>query len=581
MNKLSALKNLFPSKNPTLTYVSCFVNINCKEPHKTHQWRMNNFINIAETGVPVVLYVDDEIREAFASTWAKYKNIALRNVNYDQSWTFNVCSKYKAHLPSNRNDVKDTFLFICLMNMKIEFVVNAVNENPFGTQHFAWIDFNLPHIFKSKVATSNYMQFLTTCKWMPGFITIPGCWEKGHGIDNIVDIINWRFCGGFMLGDGTAFNELFDLYLEHFAMFMERYRRITWEVNFWTWLEVNTNWDVSWYKADHDDSIVRVPSYLFSRCLATEFEAPTIRYPLPKVPNMYPSSCGYIRFGGDDILNVRYVNYRLDEGGRYHINHPENHLITQNLRCFLTPDLKSFDEDRPPENVWEGMIGLPIYDKSVMGLEDVRLYVSGDKLRYVATNRSHSVSQRIRIMVGDYSAEMAMFETGQILDPPTNTWCEKNWIPLGLSKGTGLNASTVADQNVGLVAGLEQFIYRWAPFEIGEVENGALKIVKSVPIENMQIQRIRGSTPPVWCPSLDCYVCVVHYCEHIHGAKTLAYYHMLVKLGKTDYVPFEWSNSFHFNRVGIQYCIGFTLIESGQMAFWFSEHDGNPGLMIL
>lgn len=614
MKKISSLKSLFPSKTPSLTYVSCFVNINCKEPHKTHQWRMNNFINIAETGVPIVLYVDDEIREAFSHVWTKYKNIALRNVDYDKSWTFNVCSKYKDRLPTTRNIVKDTFLFICLMNMKIEFVVNAVNENPFRTQHFAWIDFNLPHIFKNKVATSNYMQFLTTCKWLPGFITIPGCWEKGQGIENIVDIINWRFCGGFMLGDGDAFNELFDLYLEHFAMFMEKYRRITWEVNFWTWLEVNTNWDISWYKADHDDSIVRVPSYLFSRCLADEFAAPTIRYPLPKIPNMYPSSCGYAHYNGDDILNVRYVNYYLDEWGRYHINHPEGHLVTQNVRCFLTPDLKSFDEDRPPENVWEGMIGLPIYDKSVMGLEDVRLYISDGKLKYVATNKSHSISQRIRIMVGEYSAEMAMFENGQIIDPPTDTWCEKNWIPLDKSidpdtskvantnvgfsvadtrddfsvadTRVGLNASTVADTRVGFTVadindGFDKFIYRWAPFEIGQIENGTLKIIKSVPVEHMQTQRIRGSTPPVWCASLDCYICVVHYCEHIHGAKTLAYYHMLVKLGKKDYVPFEWSNSFHFNKVGIQYCIGFTLMNNGQMAFWFSEHDGNPGLIIL
>lgn len=299
---------------------------------------------------------------------------------------------------------------------------------------------------------------------------------------------------------------------------------------------------------------------------------------------MYPSSCGYAHFGGDDILNVRYVNYRLDECGRYHISHPDGHLITQNVRCFLTPDLKSFDEDRPPENVWEGMIGLPTYDNSVMGLEDVRLYTAGDKLRYVATNKSHAISQRIRIMVGDYSADMAMFETGQIIDPPTNTWCEKNWIPLGKSindKSPDVGKGSVASSVTGSVAGLEQFIYRWAPFEIGEIENGALKIVKSVPVEHMQTQRIRGSTPPVWCAALDCYVCVVHYCEHIHGAKTLAYYHMLVKLGKKDYVPFEWSNSFHFNRVGIQYCIGFTLLDTGQMAFWFSEHDGNPGLIIV
>ena len=59
---------------------------------------------------------------------------------------------------------------------------------------------------------------------------------------------------------------------------------------------------------------------------------------------------------------------------------------------FLTKDLKSFDEDRPPENVWEGMIGLPTYDKSVMGLEDVRLYTSSDMLRQIKVIQFHSAS---------------------------------------------------------------------------------------------------------------------------------------------------------------------------------------------
>lgn len=97
----------------------------------------------------------------------------------------------------------------------------------------------------------------------------------------------------------------------------------------------------------------------------------------------------------------------------------------------------------------------------------------------------------------------------------------------------------------------------------------------------MQTQRIRGSTPPVWCAALDCYICVVHYCEHIHGGKNTSLLPYVGETGKKDYVLFEWSNSFHFNRVGIQYCIGFTFLQTGQMAFWFSEHDGNPGLMIL
>lgn len=541
--------NLFPSSKPSLTYVSCFVNINCKEPHKTHSWRMDNFRQIAKTGVPIVLYVDAEIKEAF--DWTQFSNVVLRDVDYSKSWTYKVCSLYKGNLPASRNMVKDSFLFLCLMNMKIEFVVNAVNENPFDTEHFAWIDFNLTHIFKRKEATCNYMKFLSTCKWKPRFIANPGCWEKGQGMESIVDNINWRFCGGFMIGDGQSFLDLFDLYLEHFTIFMHRYRHITWEVNFWAWLEANAGWEIVWFKADHDDSIVRIPSHLFSRCIADETGMATVRYPFPEKPGFYPSSSSYIHFDNEHILNVRYVNYKLDECGRYHINHPSGHLETLNLRCYLTEDLNEFRED--PEFMWEGMIGLREYDKSIKGLEDVRLFVSGNQLKYIATNKSYHVMQKIRMITGDYSASMAMFENGRVLEPPTDTNCEKNWIPISKNR----------------------FIYRWAPFEIGELEGNALKIVKSVPVE--QLITIRGSTPPVWSERDQCHYCVVHYCEHVHGAKTLAYYHMLVKLDK-EFVPFEWSNVFHFNRVGIQYCIGFTVLEKG-FAFWFSEHDGNPGFL--
>ena len=551
--------NLFPTSKPSLTYVSCFVNINCKEPHKTHSWRMDNFAKIAKTGVPIVLYVDAEIKEAYKDEWTKYPNIVLRDVDYSKSWTYKVCSLYKGNLPASRNMVKDTFLFLCLMNMKIEFVVNAVNENPFDTQHFAWIDFNLSHIFKRKEATSNYMKFLTTCKWKPRFIANPGCWEKGQGMESIVDNINWRFCGGFMIGDGQSFLDLFDLYLEHFTVFMHRYRHITWEVNFWAWLEVNAGWEIVWFKADHDDSIVRIPSHLFSRCIADETGMATVRYAFPEKPGFYPSSSSYVFFEKQHILNVRYVNYKLDDYGRYHINHPNGHLETLNLRCYLTDDLREILPN--PEFMWEGMIGLREYDKSITGLEDVRLFISGNQLKYVATNKSYHVMQKIRMITGDYSASMAMFENGRVLEPPTDTYCEKNWIPI----------CKQSDDNK------ERFIYRWAPFEIGELEGDTLKIVKSVPVE--QLITIRGSTPPQWSERDQCYYCVVHYCEHVHGAKTLAYYHMLVKLDR-EFVPFEWSNVFHFNRVGIQYCIGFTILDKG-FAFWFSEHDGNPGFLMV
>jgi hypothetical protein len=625
---------------------------------------MDNFLHIADTGAPIVLYVDTEIREAYKDTWAKYtNNIVLRDVDYASSWTYKVCSLYKDNLPASRNQVKDSFLFLCLMNMKIEFVVSAVNENPFNTNHFAWIDFNLAHIFKDKWQTAQWMHYLTTCYWAPKFIANPGCWDKGQGQESIVDNINWRFCGGFMIGDGESFNELFDLYLEHFTPFMHKYRHITWEVNFWAWLEVNARWNITWYKADHDDSIVRVPSRLLavklhgrisdstareqsslgriSDSTAREQSSLATKYipltdQLPKKPGFFPMSASFINLeckgkkGETEntrfpVLNVRYINYQLDPQGRYIIHHPQGHLETLNLRCYLSDDLETVTSS---EFMWEGMMQLKEYDTSIKGLEDVRLYNDNGALKYVATNRSYNPAQKIRIMTGDYNDSMAMFENGSILEPPTDTNCEKNWIPLGENYvPPNPLLSDIASQEHSSAKGIEDsrltnklkesaqyFIYRWSPFEVGVIEHGQLKIIKSLP---SKLPRIRGSTVPVPLKYKDEsnkegaggnvvpleYICVVHYCEH--GPQgLLEYYHILVKLNAA-FEPVQWSVPFYFNKIGIQYCIGFTIADSATSSplkqsahiplkqsatsplknknayFWFSEHDSNPGLIII
>lgn len=147
---------------------------------------------------------------------------------------------------------------------------------------------------------------------------------------------------------------------------------------------------------------------------------------------------------------------------------------------------------------------------------------------------------------------------------------------------------------------------------MGVIEHGQLKIIKSLP---SKLPRIRGSTVPVLFDESNnerSYLCVVHYCEH--GPQgLLEYYHILVKLNAA-FEPVQWSVPFYFNRVGIQYCIGFTIDESLDSSlkqsapsvpltqsatssplqsatssplknknayFWFSEHDSSPGLIVM
>jgi hypothetical protein len=51
-------------------------------------------------------------------------------------------------MPENRSQMKDTREYMALMNSKVEFMKDAVLRDPYGTTHFAWLDFSVNYTFK-------------------------------------------------------------------------------------------------------------------------------------------------------------------------------------------------------------------------------------------------------------------------------------------------------------------------------------------------------------------------------------------------------------------------------------------------
>ena len=181
-------------------------------------------------------------------------------------------------------------------------------------------------------------------------------------------------------------------------------------------------------------------------------------------------------------------------------------------------------------------------------------------MKYVCTNKSHSSTGKLRIMVGDYNADMKMFESGIILNPPQDTACEKNWIPIESPWE------------------YPRFIYQWNPYQIGCVnwKTQQLEIQESIDLGNSFFRKIRGSSIPVYDPFQNAFIAVVHYCEHPTVAKTLEYYHLLVMFD-SNMKPIQHSEVFHFCNIGIQYCIGFDAEQiDTAYTFWISRHDSNP-----
>ena len=67
---------------------------------------------------------------------------------------------------------------------------------------------------------------------------------------------------------------------------------------------------------------------------------------------------------------------------------------------------------------------------------------------------------------------------------------------------------------------------------------------------------------------------VTHFSE---DAMPRRYFHMLVVLDKTTYEPIRYSKPFVFDKVGIEFCIGFDARDD-KYRFWISQFDRDPVL---
>jgi hypothetical protein len=68
---------------------------------------------------------------------------------------------------------------------------------------------------------------------------------------------------------------------------------------------------------------------------------------------------------------------------------------------------------------------------------------------------------------------------------------------------------------------------------------------------------------------------VVHFSE---DTKPRSYFHMMVILDKMSLKPLRYIKPFVFEKVGIEFCIGFR-IHNGNYEFWISRMDREPVLI--
>ena len=621
------------SNTKMTTFVTAFMNIYPKDdPYagKDIRWRFDRFFKLVETGIQICVYVDESGEELLQQCVELFPDTIriMRVMNIYDTRIHKLCEQYDSiNLPQFRNKPKDTYEYMVLMNSKIEFMYDTIQKNPWNSTHFAWIDFNVAHVFKNIPETQEYLKLIGNSRITREFLLIPGCWysllpDSSDEViqKSVLDTIHWRFCGGFFIGDRQSIVQFYDLYQEYFPGFLFQYRQLTWEVNFWAWLEWKIpDWNPTWFLADHDDSIVRMPYEYLSLCLAKDTESYQLQvYDYPIIESFRPMSASVTVLSNGYLgLNTRYVNYTLTATGSYIFHHPDRVIITKNIFSYLDHNMipLSFTEiDNPYE--------LTSHDCLFHGIEDIRIWTNfsgsnatfevsseeagsplpeNEYMRFVGTSVNYSPSGKNRIIYGKYDIIQQRLVESKVIDPPTDTYCEKNWTPVVV---TGENT---------------RFVYKWYPMEIGTIDTetdvsaptslptslpnppsehrrcsrvetpkgGSLTDLQSYGFASNSLQidttysivtpifkKLRGSTYFREFLSDSRYLIgLLHFSEREWPR---FYFHQLILLDKITLKPVRCTQPFSFqDRTSIEFCIGL-YEDKDRYHFWTSYFDRDP-----
>jgi hypothetical protein len=552
-----------------IIFVSCFVQIYKDSPPynvRTHEWRINHFKALLKTGITCVVFISPLFEQKFKFLRLIYPNLTYKVIDIYKELPLFTNIPVSPRLPQMRNESKDTYEYMALMNSKLHLIMMAMQDTT--GQYFAWIDFNIPYIFKDPTMTLSFLSFLSKRPPLrPQFLYIPGCWDRqSPNAPLITDAVQWRFCGGFFIGDKESLLEFNDAVVNNQQEQFADPSLMVWETNYWAFLESAQKWCPShWVRVnDHDDTMItKFPTELYITPLMWLQRFQFIEPQVP-VPGYHASSISYTREHATnrEYLVCRMINYKLSEDGRQYIYDMSPHIIQNiNVLINITDNVTTIiDTGNLTEHT----------DSYSRGLEDLRIYPD---MTFSANSVSFTNGTTPQIVYGKLEPLKGCVTARHIKSPRHDGECEKNWI-------------FIDTPDVGGNSG--RFIYRWCPYEIGVLEPGAntVSIVQSVALSPQYIFRnMRGSTNfTPFCigkPGGDNWlVGVTHYSidQPQESPIVRKYYHCMVLLNPDTLLPHYITNPFTFEeKQGIEFCIGMRYNpDDGLFTFWVSIMDSMP-----
>ena len=246
------------------------------------------------------------------------------------------------------------------------------------------------------------------------------------------------------------------------------------------------------------------------------------------------------------LMNIRAVNYRIDDKGRYH--DCDVHIISINKMVVLSKDF---------EILKEKLFDLDFCDRRYIGVEDMKIFndVSTNELTYIGTG--YHANNQIGIVTGKYDLlKDNLSPVVEITSSFNNNSCEKNWIFVDYLKSTHI-------------------IYKWFPLQICKLDNDTNSISVVETKQNMPriFSHTRGSTCGFkYNNELWFVLHLVSYEEPRH------YYHLLAVFNENMDLM-RYSAPFKFEGEPIEYSLGL-VVEDSRVLITYSVWDRTTKLAV-
>lgn len=244
---------------PVTTFVTAFLNLHeDRSKDKSPETCFRFFGKLAATGIPIHAFVDPSYHHLLPPLPPTVTVVPLSLEDLEIAKAVQQAQvKSPIKIPQTATPHHDTLAFHTLINAKPELVSQVAKSGLYSTPQYAWIDFSIFHVLKDEEQAYHQLLYLAHTLFRPG-VYLPGCWGLGTHADSLLTQVNWRFCGGFFLGDRASLEEFRVAAAQQVEAVLAA-GHFVWEVNVWHRAEL-AGWRSQWYYGDHNNTILDLPA---------------------------------------------------------------------------------------------------------------------------------------------------------------------------------------------------------------------------------------------------------------------------------------------------------------------------------